>query len=74
MHLTNPGDGVLDGRIAVIEALGNTTFVHVDTALGQVNVQAESTLRLEAGVQVGLRFAAEKVHVFDADGVTLPKR
>jgi ABC-type sugar transport system ATPase subunit len=57
----------------VVEALGNTTFVHVDTEFGQVNVESDPALRLEAGVNVGLRFEDNKVHVFDAEGATLPK-
>jgi ABC-type sugar transport system ATPase subunit len=73
VRLTNPGDGVLEGRIAVVEALGNTTFVHVDTQYGQVNVESDSALRLEAGTNVGLQFDKNKVHVFDAAGLTLPK-
>ena len=71
--LTNPGDGALEGRIAVVEALGNTTFVHVDTAFGQVNVESNSALRLETGVNVGLRFDTQKIHVFNDQGLTLPK-
>ena len=71
VSLTNPGEGVMDGRVAVVEALGNTTFVHVDTAFGQVNVEADSALRLEAGVNLGLRFDTNKIHVFDAQGMTL---
>jgi ABC-type sugar transport system ATPase subunit len=72
--LTNPGDGVIQGRIAVIEALGNTTFVHVDSALGQINVEADPALRLETGSTVGLRLNPEKVHVFDAAGKAMPQR
>jgi ABC-type sugar transport system ATPase subunit len=73
VRLANSGEGPLQGRVAVVEALGNTTFVHVDTEFGQVNVESDPALRLEAGVNVGLRFEENKVHVFDAEGVTLPK-
>jgi ABC-type sugar transport system ATPase subunit len=73
VRLANSGDGTLQGRVAVVEALGNTTFVHVDTEFGQVNVESDPALRLEAGVNVGLRFEDNKVHVFDAEGATLPK-
>ena len=73
VRLTNSGDGTLPGRVAVVEALGNTTFVHVDTEFGQVNVESDPALRLEAGVNVALSFEKDKVHVFDAEGATLPK-
>ena len=72
--LTNPGDGQVQGTVGVVEALGNTTFVHVDSALGQINVEADPALRLEAGSAVGLRLNPEKVHVFDASGKALPRR
>jgi multiple sugar transport system ATP-binding protein len=73
VRLTNAGDGTLDGRVAVVEALGNTTFVHVDTEFGQINVEFDPALRMEAGVNVGLRFETAKVHVFNTEGATLPK-
>ena len=72
--LTNPGEGQVQGKIAVIEALGNTTFVHVDSDLGQINVEAGPALHLEAGALVGLRLSPEKVHVFGMDGRALPRR
>jgi ABC-type sugar transport system ATPase subunit len=72
VSLVGPGDGVLQGRVAVVEALGNATFVHVDTGLGQVNVEAEATVKAEVGSTVGLRLNAKKVHVFSADGSALP--
>jgi ABC-type sugar transport system ATPase subunit len=71
--LTNPGDGLINGRVAVVEALGNTTFVHVDTEFGQVNVESASAQQMGAGAQVGLRFGPDKIHVFDANGLALPK-
>ena len=73
VSLTNPGDGVIVGRVAVVEALGNTTYVHVDTEFGQVNVESRSALRVAAGDNVGVRFETDKVHLFDAAGLTLPK-
>ncbi len=73
IRLTNAGEGKLSGRIAVVEALGNTTFIHVDTDRGQVNVQTDAALRLEVGGTVGLAFDLTKVHVFDATGLSLPK-
>jgi ABC-type sugar transport system ATPase subunit len=73
VRLANSGDGTLPGRVAVVEALGNTTFVHVHTEFGQVNVESDPALRLEAGVNVALSFEKDKVHVFDAEGATLPK-
>ncbi len=72
--LGQPGSGALQGRIAVVEALGNTTFVHVDTDLGQVNVESDPSLRLETGANVGLTLNPAKVHVFDETGQAMPRR
>ena len=71
--LVNPGDGGLQGHVTVVEALGNTTFVHVDTSLGQINVEADPTLRLEPGAAVGLKLNPAKVHVFDDTGRAMPR-
>ena len=71
--LVNPGDGGLQGHVTVVEALGNTTFVHVDTSLGQINVEADPTLRLEPGAAVGLNLNPAKVHVFDDTGRAMPR-
>ena len=72
--LVEPGTGHVQGKIAVVEALGNTTFAHVDSPLGQINVEADAALRLEAGSAVGLKLDLNKVHVFGPDGRTLPRQ
>ena len=74
ISLVNPSEGQVQGTIGVVEALGNTTFVHVDSALGQINVEADPAMVLEAGSAVGLRLNPEKVHVFDASGKALTRR
>jgi multiple sugar transport system ATP-binding protein len=74
ISLVNPGEGQVQGKIGVVEALGNTTFVHIDTGLGPVNVEADPAKRLEAGAAVGLQLNADKVHVFDARGKAVARR
>ena len=72
LSLTDPGAGALEGRVSVIEALGNTTFVHVATDLGPITVEVDPTRRLTPGSAVGLRFQTAKVHVFAPEGPALP--
>ena len=73
ISLTNPGEGEIQGRVGVVEALGNTTFVHIDTPLGQVNVESDPAVKLVTGSNVGLRLNADKVHVFDKAGKVMPR-
>ncbi len=70
VHLTGPDDGAaaLKGRTSVVEQLGNTTYVYVDTALGQIIVEAGGGARILPGTNVGLRLETEQLHLFDAAG------
>ena len=71
MTLVEAGQGQVDGRVAVVEYLGNTSYVYVDSVAGPLHVEAGSGVRLEPGETVGLRLDASKVHVFDESGMAL---
>ena len=68
VSLTNPGDGQIDGVATVFEHLGNTSYVYVDTALGQIIVEADQSVRIHPGDSLGLTLDAARAHVFDAKG------
>jgi ABC-type sugar transport system ATPase subunit len=72
VHLTDPGKGGLPGRTVVVEQLGNTTYVYVDTALSQVIVEADGATRITPGTAVELQIDVAMAHVFDADGMAWP--
>jgi len=70
--VVNPGDGESDGIIEVIEYLGADTFLIVDCGGEEkVTVRLNGDTDLKAGTKIGLHFAPEKLHFFDAEGQAL---
>ena len=67
---TEPGGAasVLDGRISMLEHLGHTTILYVETAAAPLVVEDEGESAARIGDQVGLAFDSERVHLFAADG------
>ena len=59
----------LHGRIETIERLGNITYVYLDMGLPElVTVQMSGHVAHEGGEDVRMTFAADRLHVFDAQG------
>ena len=69
--LTTPGQGLFDGRVSVIEQLGNTSYVYLETPSGQIIAEADQSVRLTPGETVGLTLDLTRAHVFDAGGATV---
>ncbi|GLQ56366.1 ABC transporter ATP-binding protein [Devosia nitrariae] len=67
---TAPADpsAVIDGRISMVERLGNATILYVDTAAGNIVVEDESESEARIGDAVGLAFEPGRSHLFAADG------
>ena len=61
----------LNGAVAIVEHLGNSTILYVDTPAGQLIVEGEGNLTLKPGAPVALALAAKHAHLFGADGLTL---
>ena len=66
--LTDPGQGLFDGRVSVVEQLGNTTYVYLETTNGQMIAEADQSVRLHPGQGVGLGLDMARAHIFDASG------
>jgi len=56
------------GTVAIVEHLGNSTILYVDTPAGQLIVEGEGNLSLKSGAAVGLALETSRAHLFDADG------
>jgi ABC-type sugar transport system ATPase subunit len=69
--LTAPGQGLFDGRVSVVEQLGNTSYVYLDTSSGPVIAQADQSVRLAPGENVGITLDVTRAHVFDAQGAAV---
>lgn len=63
----------LPGRISVVEYLGNTTHVHVDTPAGPVVAEAGTLTGAKAGDTLSLAIDGPKAHLFDETGEALPR-
>ncbi|EPX87758.1 carbohydrate ABC transporter ATP-binding protein, CUT1 family [Rubellimicrobium thermophilum DSM 16684] len=71
LRLTGPGEGHLDARATVVEHLGNTSFVYLDSAAGQMIVEADAGYRIVPGDTVGLAFDPARIHAFDDKGLAI---
>ncbi|MDP9915883.1 glycerol transport system ATP-binding protein [Variovorax boronicumulans] len=60
------GDIALPGKVELAEISGSDTFVHVDTAVGELVAQLTGVHRFELGASITLYFSASQAYVFDA--------
>ena len=60
------GDIALPGKVELAEISGSDTFVHVDTAVGELVAQLTGVHRFELGAPITLYFSASQAYVFDA--------
>ena len=74
-HLTvvDPKDpaAAFAGAVAIIEHLGNSTILYIETAVGQLIVEGEGDLDAKSGQTVGLRLNQSHARLFGATGATL---
>ena len=69
LHLQAAGQGMLQGQVALVEALGAETLVYVALPGGAQWVARQSQrTRLQIGQAVGLSIDADAAHLFDASG------
>ena len=64
----NSGGANLKGSVLLVERLGNSTVVHIETAIGPIVLQNGENEEQAFGDKVGLRFDPERIHVFGVDG------
>jgi len=57
-----------DGTISIVEQLGNTTLLYVDTPGGTLIVEGEGNLQIAVGDKVGLTINPRQSHLFGSDG------
>jgi ABC-type sugar transport system ATPase subunit len=72
IRLADQADADLQGRVSVVEQLGNMTYLYVDTPVGPVVAEADQALRIAPGTAVGLQVDRMKLHVFDEAGMAWP--
>ncbi len=69
IQLRPAGEGQLQGKVEMIEALGAETLIHVATTGGALLVARQNRRsHLHTGSPVGLAIDADAAHLFSADG------
>ena len=72
-HLALTDDGPVAGRVTVVEQLGNTTYVYLDSEAGPLVVEADQTSRYHAGDNARVTIDPTRAHVFDEAGNVWPR-
>ncbi len=62
---------VFNGVVAIVERLGNSTILYVDTPAGQLIVEGKGNLEARMGEPVGLKLSEGHAHLFGASGAIL---
>ena len=62
------GDLALPGRVELAEISGSDTFVHVETAVGELVAQLTGVHQFELGAPITLYLSPTQTYVFDAAG------
>ena len=73
LHLVVAETGDIAGKALLVEYLGNTSYAYIETAFGQVIVEADGLESIETGTAVGLSIDRDKAHVFDQTGLALSR-
>ena len=70
LAIVDPNDphAVFAGAIAIIEHLGNSTILYVDTPAGQLIIEGECNLDAKSGQAVGLRLNEDNARLFGKTG------
>ena len=74
LKITAAEQADVSGKVTVVEYLGNTTYVYVDTAHGPVIVESDEAVGTQIGQNLGLALDLAQTHVFDEAGLTWPRR
>ena len=59
------------GTVNIVEQLGNSTVLYVDSEIGQVIVECDGDIKIQIGNRIGLAFDHKHIHVFSATGKNL---
>jgi multiple sugar transport system ATP-binding protein len=68
LKLTNPGSGLVSGRVLLSEYTGASSLLHVELPGGQVFLVAYDGQAIDADTTVELTIAPDRLHFFDVAG------
>ena len=58
----------LHGAVSIVEQLGNSTVIYIDTDAGQVVAESHGKDQTRSGERISLKFDLENIHLFDPAG------
>jgi ABC-type sugar transport system ATPase subunit len=61
----------LNGTVSIVEQLGNSTVIYVDTDAGQVVAESHGKNPIRSGDPVSVKFDVRNIHMFDASGAAM---
>jgi multiple sugar transport system ATP-binding protein len=61
------GGAALKGTVRIVEQLGNSTILYVDSAAGQLVIEGEGDLSAASGDNIGIGIDSTRAHLFGAD-------
>ena len=75
LTVASEGDAILQGTISLVELLGEVTLLYIDAGHGGEPLVAKlpGTQNFKRGETVRLAAQPGKLHLFDADGLTLKR-
>ncbi|WP_458189020.1 ABC transporter ATP-binding protein [Haladaptatus sp. NG-WS-4] len=73
LNITDPGAGLIDIEIEVVEPMGDTKILYFDVGDRRVNAVVQSTERVTEGDTVGLEVEWPNVHFFSPEGPKVVK-
>lgn len=68
LKLTDPGAGLVDGKVLLSEYTGASSLLHVELPSGEVFLVGYEGCAIDAGTAVGLTIAPDRLHFFDDAG------
>ena len=65
--LCEPGAGLLDGTVSLVEDTGPEVFAYLDTAAGRLCAAVGAGTQCRRGDHAGIRLQTDAWHLFDTD-------
>ena len=68
LKLTDPGSGLVNGKVLLSEYTGASSLLHVELPGGEVFLVAHDGQAIDADTALGLTIAPDRLHFFDGTG------
>jgi ABC-type sugar transport system ATPase subunit len=68
LKLTDPGSGLVSGKVLLSEYTGASSLLHVELPDGEIFLVAYDGPTIDADTTLGLTIAPDRLHFFDSAG------